>query len=67
MTLYDSSGTTELTGAGSPIPYETQTGDNGSIQFLLLADTSDGCGYAGTLSVTSGTLFSALQVTANGN
>ena len=67
MSLFDSTGTIQLTAAGSPLPFETQTDEDGTARFQLLADTSIACSYSGSLTVTSGSLFSFMQITATGS
>lgn len=67
MALLDESGTVLLTTLGGSPSYSTQTDDDGTARFQLLADTSIACSYAGSLTVNSGSLVNSMQVTATGS
>jgi hypothetical protein len=67
MALLDSTGTTLLTAPGGSPSFTTQTEDDGTARFQLLADTSIACSYSGSLSVNSGSLVTLMQVTATGS
>ncbi len=67
MAVLDSTGTTLLTTPGGSPSFSTQTEDDGTARFQLLADTSTACSYTGSLTVNSGSVVTSMQVTATGS